>query len=120
MLPTDEPEILTATRSWDHSQAEFLGIPDPNRPAYGKLCAWYDTSVSEFEGACAMIQSGSALEDLVGDIVRVTYRDKEIFVYVIGGTELPTEIALTRMAWGRLENLSKDEIFVTVRPVVPA
>jgi hypothetical protein len=117
-LPRDEPEILNGTRAWAEAQTYFQGIPDPTRTRYDVQCSWYGTSISEWEGSFCVIQAGSELEDLVGDIVQVFYRDRSCFLYCVGGADIPTPLALTRQAFLRIAALSNDEISVGVQPVV--
>lgn len=115
-LEIDEPEILDGTRAWAKTQQLFRGQPDPLRVRRAVRCTWYDTMVDEHEGAFCVIQANSALEDLVGDFVRVVYKNKEIFLYCVGGTsDIPTPLAITRQAMLYTASLSAEFIDVTVQ-----
>lgn len=115
-LEVDEPEILDGSRAWAKTQQLFEGRVDPTRKRHAVKCTWYDTTVNEHEGAFCMVQAGSDLEDLVGDLVRVAWRNTEIFVYCIGGSaDLPYPLALSRRAMWHVADLAKDHIDVTVQ-----
>lgn len=121
MLERDEPEILDGSRAWPEAQAIFStqGVPDL-RARISRMveASWYDTSVSEYEGAFCLIQSGSDLEYLVGDLLRVVYRQREVYVYCVGGAELTTDFALARRAYFALRDLAVDPITVIVQPIL--
>lgn len=117
MLEIDEPLILDGSRAFPETQNAFSGPVDSTRARHLVACSWYDTSLSDYEGAFCLIQAGSELEELVGDIVSVKYRGKEIFVYCVGGAELTTDFALFRRAFFALEDLAYDEINAVVQPV---
>lgn len=118
-LPHDESEILDGARAWDESQVALQGAPDPNRTHFDVDASWYGVTESEWEGAFCLVQAGDDLEELIGDTVRVTYKQREIFVYCVGAGDFPTRFALSRQAFFNLELLDKDEITVGVQPVVP-
>lgn len=120
MLPLDEPEILNGTRAWPETQAEFVGAPDPNRKRYAIESSWYDTTTNQHEGAFCMVQSGSEMEELIGDIVQVVYKNKQIYVYCVGSADLSADFALARTAFFNIELLSSDDILVGVQPTVRA
>lgn len=119
MALLDEPEILEGTRAWDESQVAFTGAPDPAGHRYDVECTWYDVDIEDTEGAFCLIRIGSELEALVGEVVRVERQDRPaIFVYCLGGEDLPVDLALTRQAFMRLDLLSKSIITVTAQPVL--
>lgn len=117
----DEPEILDGMRAWNEAQAALNGTVAPERKRYDVDVGWYGTSVDEHEGAFCLIRSESNLEELVGDVVRIGYGTKEIFVYCIGGTaDIDTDLAVARAAFMRLDVLSKDDVFCTAQAVTRA
>lgn len=123
MLERDEIEILDGSRAWPEAQRIFrlMGSPDPRtRTTRMVETSWYDTSASDYEGAFCLIQSGSELEHLVGDLVRVMYRDREIIVYCVGGAELDTDFALFRRAYFALTDLADPTIDCILQPIVRA
>lgn len=114
----DEPEVLNGMRSFAAAQTLLAGAIDPSRPAVNAVVGWYGSEVDENEGYFAMVAAGGAYEDLVGDVLRVSYRDESIYVYCIGGATLPNDLCLSRQAFLRLELLNQEEINVNVRVVV--
>jgi hypothetical protein len=117
-MPDLEPEILDGMRSYEAAQTAYAGVPDPTRTRFSTIAGWYDTSIDDNEGYFCMVQQGSRLEELIGDIVHIRYRRRSLNVYCIGGTALPTEIALFRAAYFRLQMLNTEEIKVTVQAIV--
>jgi hypothetical protein len=117
-LPHDEPEILDGARAWPEAQAALRGVIDPNRRRWETEAYWYDTAINEHEGAFCMVQAGSEMEDLIGDVVEVRYLDKTIYVYCVGAADLATDYALARTAFFWIELLDRDQISVGVQPVV--
>lgn len=117
-LQRDEPEILDGSRSWAKTQELFNGHVDPTRQRHAVRCTWYDTTVDDNEGAFCVVQADSALEELVGEHVRVAYNDKEQFLYCVAGSaDIPEPFAITRQAMLALAPLSHDYIEVTVQPL---
>lgn len=117
-LRTDEPEIVDGSRAWVATQLLFKGQADPTRKRHTAHACWYDTTVDENEGAFCVIQAESELEELVGETVRVAYRNKVVYLFCVGGSsDLPVPLGLTRQAMMRLADLAKDHIDVTVQPV---
>lgn len=114
-LEIDEPEILDGSRAWPKTQLLFVAPVDPLSKRWETFCSWYDTSISEYEGAFCVIQSGSDMEALVGRHVQINYNEKDVYLYCVGGAELPTPIAITRRAFMELDALSLDSIEVMVQ-----
>ena len=109
-----EQEILDASRGFADAQLTLQGSIDIDiQRIYTQAC-WYDSSTNEHEGCFALVNSGSDLESLVGDIVLVTYKKKSVWVYIVAATNLPTDIGLFRSAWIRIADLAEDEIGVRV------
>lgn len=121
MLERDEIEILNGSHAWNEAQTLFRTnvTPDPRtRMAQLVRTSWYDTSASEYEGAFCMVQSGGDLESLVGDLLRVSYREREVIVYCVGGAELDTEFALFRRAYFALTDLAIEAIDCIIQPMI--
>lgn len=91
-----EPEILAARRAFSVAQGLLSGSPVA-APAW-MTCGWYDTGASSETGSFALVSSSeTALADsLIGEIVRVTVNNREVFAYVLDSADLTTDIALTR------------------------
>jgi hypothetical protein len=117
MEDLDELEVLDGLRAWDEAQAAFQGTLDTTRTRWLVDLGWYDTSIDDREGAFAMVQQGSDLEEMVGDVVRVDYGSKVAYVYMLGGADLSAPMSLSRPAYFRLAMLSVATIPVAVQPV---
>lgn len=118
MLETDEPEILDGTRAWSKTQQLFHGVIDPGRRRFATEATWYDTSLNEHVGAFCVVQAGGIMEELIGDFVRFSWRNKEQFLYCVGGAEIPTEFAVSRLAWLHLTEMSIDRVQCGVQALV--
>jgi hypothetical protein len=115
-----ELEILDASRGFTDAQIALEGEADPEiNPVASVPTTWYDTGVDANVGCFALIRDGvDELEHLVGEIVRVFHKDRSVFVYVLGGADLPetVDFALARTAWllGVGVDLAIDEISVRI------
>lgn len=117
----DEPEIVAGMLPLAEAQAAFAGSPDVRWQPLFCQTMWYDISVDPRRGYFGMIQANNErMEPLVGEIVRVRYRTREINVYILGGAELPVEFALTRKAFLRLDLLWQPAIPVRLDVLVTA
>lgn len=118
-LEPDEPEILDGSRAWLETQDAFRGHVDPSRKRHSVRCTWYDTTVSEYEGAFCVVQQDSDLEELIGELVRVSQAGKEIFLYCVGATpDIPFPFAITRRAMLGFAPLSHDSIEVMAQALL--
>ena len=109
-----EPELLDAARSYPNAQAALAGTVDPNQERIRASACWYDTSVSEYAGSFGLVKTGSAIEELVGDIVLVTYGHKSTWLYIVGSANLPTDLGIAREPWSRIADLALQSIRVRV------
>lgn len=110
MPELDESEILDGMRGWTGSQRAFIGVADGAAPRRVLDVGWYDTGLDEHEGAFCLVRAGSALEDLVGEVVRFQRQRFVGHVYCVGGAALSTDVALSRPTFLRFAPLS-DETF---------
>lgn len=115
MPDLDDSKVLVGMGGWEDAQTIFLGVGNPIQPYFLIECGWHDTSVDDNEGAFCMAQAGSALEDMVGSVVKVSYKNQAIFVYCVGTAVLATPISLQRAAFLRLEQLSESVISVVAQ-----
>lgn len=109
----NEPEILDARLGFADAQAALADAPlERLTGLYG--CGWYGTSVSRERGSFGLVNVGGSLEDLVGDRVRITARDKSVIVYIVGSYALEHDIHITRRSYAAVTLLAVDRIDVTV------
>lgn len=106
--PPDLSDIELAALGWYRSQQALGGAVIRNTAQVVQV-EWHGTSLDEHLGAFALAQTGSVMEDLVGERLRVTYRSRSIYVYVVDTSdELDYPLSLTRRAFMALTLASKD------------
>lgn len=109
MTDMPELEVQWGRRAFPVSQALMLGTPVSRVQGLIET-GWYDTSVHPEEGAFCLVDRAGPLADLLGDIVKITLKDRFIFVYCIGTSSLPFPIALARRAYLSLALLNTEFI----------
>lgn len=116
-MPLEE-EILYGIRGFGATQDLFTGTPLITFLSNPIKCSWYGTEINQNRGAFCLVQEGAELDNLVGEFVRITYKQREITLYCLAETpEIDTPIAITRRAWSAIERLSLDEIFAYVQVI---
>lgn len=94
-----EPEILAGRRVFAVTQQLFAGAPLrrlPERVSVG----WHGTDVDAETGAFAVVRQSWGLDDLIGEVLRLTTDTGRVcFVYVLGARDVPTDISITRRAF---------------------
>lgn len=110
-----EPEILIGRRAFPMTQQLFAGVGRrlPEQVDIG----WYGTETHPEAGAFALVRDGWGLDELIGEILRVTVGTRAVFVYVVGARGVPTDIALSRRAFLALGRLSHESLTMTVEVV---
>lgn len=111
-----------ARLGFDSAQS-VLGIPGPEAPRYRATVGWHGTYLDpESQGASfAIVQTGGALADLLGERVKVTYRNRSVVAYVHRTLDLDSgeEISLSRRAFQSLANLATDSLSARVEALGP-
>lgn len=98
MAVRDEPEVMAARRAWAKSQELLAGVP--LRTVSGALdVGWHDSAVEEEQGATAVVAVSAELDDLIGEVLRVSCGGRAIFVYVLGSRAVPTPLSVARHAF---------------------
>lgn len=92
-----ELEVQQGQRPFPQTQELFAG-PPISRVSNMVDVGWYDRSVDpRSPGFC--VASLDEHEDLVGEILRITHRDRSVYVYCLGQRDIPTPLAVTRRAF---------------------
>lgn len=104
-----EPEILTGRRAFAVTQQLFEGVPVRRLPALVDV-GWYGTETEPETGAFAVVRDGWGLDDLIGEVLKVTVGQRAVFVYVIGARGVPTDIALARRAFFAIGRLAHETL----------
>lgn len=110
-----EMELNVGRRAFPLTQEKFYGLPVSAPQSLE--CGWHDTSVNPESGAFALVQQNAGLDDLIGEIVRVAYGSKMVYVYVLQAAAIPTQFSLYRRAWLGLGRLSLESLECEVAPV---
>jgi hypothetical protein len=122
-VPVGVPEIPDeelAARGWYSAQRALAGqsLSGTRRAA---SVEWHHTSLDDHEGAFALVREGGPLEELVGDVLRVSYGTRAAYVYVIDASdEIDADLSLARRAFLQLANLADDERRMTLEVVAGA
>lgn len=114
-----EEEIQYGIRAFPKTQEIFTGEPATSFFANPQRATWYGTAVNPYYGAFCVVQEGEGLGDLVGEFLRITYKqDREISLYCVAETpDIEVPIGLQRRAWNQIERLSLDEILVYMQVI---
>ena len=81
---------------------------------------WHDTQTHPETGAFALVRTGAGLDDLVGEILRVTSAApsaRSVYVYCLGSAGVPTDLSLTRRGFAALGLLSLESLACLVEVV---
>lgn len=110
-----EEEVLWARRAWGKSQALLDGSALRN---YGPVAVgWHEATTHHEVGAFAVVRTGGPWDELIGEILRLTYANRSVFVYCFGGANVPTDLSLSRPAFLRLALLSNESVNAIVEVV---
>lgn len=107
-------EIETGRRAFATAQQYFLGGPVDVEQQM--TVGWYDTSVNPETGCFALVQQNAGLDDWVGEILRVTFGRRVVFVYVLDTADVPWQLALARRPFVALHRPSVEQIVARVVP----
>lgn len=110
-----EVEVLAARRAFGVAQELLAG--GPVQAAVSLSVGWHDSSVNPESGSFAVVQSNAGLDDLIGEVVLVTFYSRSVFAYVLEDDDVPTQLSLTRRCFLALNRLSIVSLQCNVVPV---
>lgn len=116
MAGLPEPEVMIARRAFPQAQALMAGPPLIGTSQYVRT-GWHDSSLHPLEGAFALIDPQSGLDDLIGEVLAVHYRTKTIYVYCYEFAGMVVPFSLYRRAFLALELLTAEEILTRIEVV---
>jgi len=106
-----EPEIREGMRAFPTTQQLFKGAIRNSLATNPVEIGWYGTITERHRGAFAIVRDGEGYDDLIGEFLQVSWKQRRVYVYCIGSTdEIDTPIALYRRAFLGLERLSVETI----------
>lgn len=106
-----------AAYGWNTAQLMLAGSVESGSQRATSV-EWHHTSLEGHEGSFALVRAGGPLEELVGDVVRVTFGNESVYVYVIDAEDdLDADLSLARRAFMQLANLASDEKQMTLEVV---
>jgi hypothetical protein len=114
-----ELEILDGERVFSKTQELFVGAPAETLYSAPVECGWYDEYTSPYRGAFMLVAEGGNYMNLVGEFVRVSYKQKSVNVYCVASEiELPTPIAIARRPYLSLSRLTVPSLEVYTQVLV--
>jgi hypothetical protein len=116
----DLPDEELAARGWYSAQAALAGPVVP-KTRLAVSVEWHHTAVDDHEGAFALVREGGPLEEMVGDVLLVSYGGRAVYAYVVDASdEMDADLSLARRAFLGLANLATDEQQMTMEVVAGA
>jgi hypothetical protein len=115
-MAVTELEIMWGRRAFPRAQELLRGSPK-GLVAGATPVGWYAENVHPEVGAFALVSYSAGLDDLVGDVLRVSVPGAEVFVYVLGVRGLPQPVCLARRAFMALTSLHVGELDAAVEVV---
>lgn len=91
-----ETELVIGRRSFASAQAAFSLFQGVQSIHTLVSLSWHGTNTDVNEGSFAVVQTGSALEELVGEIVRVKVDARSVYAYVVTAADISVDMTLAR------------------------
>ncbi len=115
-----EQEVRDAMHAMAEAQQLLAGTSALTRVGHGSVwVGWYghDSDIDSKIGAFAYVRDGSEYSSLIGDVIRVSHRRKEVAVYVMGAAPFDddVDIVLQQIAFTRLAVPATERVRGTVR-----
>lgn len=104
---------MIGQRAFPASQ-ELFGTPPLAGTSRYAQTGWHDTATYPLEGAFALIDPESGLDDLIGEVLAVHYGTRTVYVYCYTMVGLPYPLSLYRRAFLGLTLLTRKTILTRV------
>jgi hypothetical protein len=116
MAERPEQEILWGERAFGEAQRLLDGAS--RRPLSGLLeVGWHASSKHPLVGCFAIVATGGAFTDLIGEVLRVTYEGRSVLVYCVGSRDIDVDLSLSRRPFMAIGLLASDGLPCTVEVV---
>jgi hypothetical protein len=109
-------EVSAGRRCFAIAQAILAGGPVGGEAAQDLVVGWHDSGVSE-QGSFAVVGLNMGLDDLIGEIVSVTYSGRTVYVYVLESADVPVQLSVCRRVFMALQRPTIEAISATVQTV---
>jgi hypothetical protein len=110
-----EVEILAARRAFSTAQTLLAG--GAIQAAQNLTVGWHDSSVNGESGSFAVVQANAGLDDLIGEVVMISFYSRSVFAYVLEDVDVPVQLSVTRRLFLALNRLSIVQLPCRVVPV---
>lgn len=112
-----EEEIAAGRRAFPMAQQLLAGATSRRIPGFVEVC-WHGSERSPESGAFGLVSIDGGLDDLVGDIVKVTGPTGAfVFVYVLGQRDVTCPLSVSRRAFLGLGLLAQQPLSCIVEAV---
>lgn len=111
-----EPEITAGRRAFPMAESLLEDVP-LSVAAVNMATGWHDTAISDEQGAFAVVRDGADLDDLIGEVLQITYKTRTIYVYCLGSAGVVADLSLARRAFLSLALLTEEAIGARVAVV---
>jgi hypothetical protein len=103
----EEDEINFGRRDFAAAQALLAATTSTRLPGFVDV-GWYGSAVHPESGSFALVGVGQGLEELLGDVVKVTAPNGvAVFAYVVSVRDIATPLALSRRAFLGMDLLAR-------------
>lgn len=107
-------EEMVLSRAFPKAMALISSQPE-RRVGDFVTVGWHSLDVDPETGPAAVVRIGGPLDpDLIGDVVRLTFEEREVFVLVRGARDIEPDLSVSRRAFMELALLAREEIDVVV------
>lgn len=110
-----DPYELRAERAFPKAQELLAGVP--LRSLGVMTVGWHDTLTHPKTGSFAVVADGAGLNDLIGEVLRLSRGEREVFALVFATRAVPTSLSLARRAFIGLALPALESIEVLVEVV---
>lgn len=104
-------------RAFGEAQRLLSGVPQRQIGGFVET-GWHASSKHPLVGCFALVAQGSELVELIGDVLRVSYEDRSVFVYCVASRDLSVELSLSRRPFMAIGLLAESSLPCTVEVVM--
>jgi len=110
-----DPYETRAERAFPKAQELLAGVP--LRSLGLMTVGWHDTQTHPKAGSFAVVADGAGLDDLIGEVLRFSRGEREVFALVFAARAVPTSLSLARRAFIGIALPALETIELTVEVI---